>query len=198
MKTINLGGFSRLQRTLDHIYLKCVNGEKYPTVNGLISALREEKYPIDGETLRVAQSLGYIKLRPYLTWEQVGPLTEHHIKILMYEVFLKRKQKHHTYKDVDQAFFSTEVPNCKYKAADKEALRLKRLVAGMNESASEAIERIKETTMFPKTVETLVNNDSIARTPSVIKVVLSSTGVIVSSDNVMLELKGKFTLEYSN
>jgi type I site-specific restriction endonuclease len=197
MKTINLGGFSRLQRTLDHIYLKCVNGEKYPTATGLINALRKEKYQIDGETLRVAQSLGYIKLRPYLTWEQVGPLTEHHIKILMYEVFLARKKKHHTYKDVDQAFFSTEVPNCKHKEADKEALRLKRLVAGMNESASEAIESIKTTTMFPKVVETL-NNDSIARTPSVIKVVLSSTGVTVSSDNVMLELKGKFTLEYSN
>jgi hypothetical protein len=195
MKTINLGGFSRLQRTFDHIYLKCVNGEKFHTATGLINTLRKEKYQIDGEALRVAQSLGYIKLRPYLTWEQVGPLTEHHIKILMYDIFLARKKKHHTYKDVDQALFSSEVPNCKHKEADKEALRLKRLVAGMSESVSGTIERIKETTMFPTTP---VNNDAIVKSPSVIKVMLSPTGVTVSSDTVMLELKGKFTLEYSN
>ena len=192
-KTINLGGYPQIQQAFDRIYLLIANGEKFATMNSLIARLRKDKCKIDGEALRTARNLGYLRMRPYIQWLQVGPLTEHHIKILMYETFVARSKHHYTYRDVTQAFFALNVPNCKYREADKEALRLKRIVAGLSESSvHENSDFIKETVQAPLIASTM----PIVSMPE-IEVQVSKAGISISvpSKGLYLSLDGKVTLK---
>ena len=60
-KTINLGGYPQIQQAFDRIYLLIANGEKFATMNSLIARLRKDKCKIDGEALRTARNLGYLR-----------------------------------------------------------------------------------------------------------------------------------------